>query len=597
MGKKKNIFISALTVFLFSTIHLPVISAQEMTPEKIVSTNVGESVNKDVKSGDQTSEEFMLEDIIVTAERRSMEAQKMPGSVVALSTSSLKESGVSDISDLQGIVPSLTYLNHGNGTFINIRGVGLTEAAPNQTTGVAVHLDGAYVAREFTTDDAFFDLERVEVLRGPQGTYVGQNASGGAIFAVSKSPSLDGVEGFAGVTFGDYNEKLVEGAVGGPVSEILAFRVSLQTETRDSFFDNLGKFGAGTLPKPTNHPGSVDRHLGRFQLLYKPSEDFDLRLVYQDSTRSTDNVVYRRNDASTWANPWEITYDTRQEWVNNYNRYTGIANWQATDDVAIKFVAAYQEMDQKLIADDDATSPYVSPTISQSVREIQIHDEYYTAEVNVLSTSDSKFQWIVGATMLDYEQPFTYQSVPYTTLPDFDTGLIINFDVFRKNYAVFGEVSYALTPTLELKVGARYNRDETELAAGSYIQPGGPHSPVVIPVSNSADFTEGSGRVVLNWQPNDENFFYISVARGYKPGGWEPFGNVYGSEIVLNKEIGWKGILIDRHLITSFDVFHMDYDGFQASFAGDVNNPTTTVTENIDGTTIIGYRSSNSGAD
>jgi len=577
MGNLKKLFFSALTVFLFSTINMPDISAEVMTSKEDVSAK--EEVTPEVTK---------LEELVVTAERRTVDVQKMPVSVVALSEDTLKESGVLSMGDLQAIVPSFSYINHGNGSFLNIRGVGLNEAQPNQTLGVAVHLDGAYIAREFTLDDAFFDLERIEVLRGPQGTYVGQNATGGAIYAVTKAPNMNKSEGYAGITYGDYSNKVMEGALSVPVSDTWAFRIALQTETRDSFTKNLGKFGSATMPKETNQPGMVSRYLGRFQLLYKPSDKFDLRLIYQNSSRETDYLALHSNTAASWANPWTATYDTEQQGRDKYDRYTGIANWKATDDIQVKFVASYQKMDHKLLADDDSTSPYVSPGTAQAVRGIQMHDESTTAEVNVLSTSDSKFQWIAGATMLNYKQPFTYQSVNYTTIPDYNTGLIINFTAKRQNYAGFGEVSYKFTPTLELKVGARENKDKTELAKGSYLQFGGPNSPAIMQVSNHADFSEVSGRVLLNWQPTENNFFYLSIARGYKPGGWEPFGYVYKSEIVLNKEIGWKASFFNHNLLTTLDVFHMNYDGFQASFATDPNNPASSHTNNVNGTTIQG---------
>jgi iron complex outermembrane receptor protein len=547
------------------------------------------SAQEEAESED-LEEEFALEDVVVTAERRSMSAQKMPVSVVVTSDNDLRENGVINIGDMVGIIPSLTFYDHGNGSFVNIRGVGLNEAAPNQTNGVAFHLDGAYIAREFTADDAFFDLERVEVLRGPQGTYVGQNAAGGAVFLVTKQPDMENIEGFASVTFGDYSRKLFEGAVSVPVSDSLAFRVSFQSEDRDSFYNNLGRFGEATKARAPNDPGIVDRHLGRFQIRYQPSDRFDLRLIYQNSSRNTNYVPNRRNDDATWADPWTVTYDINQLGVDDYDRFTAIADWQAMDAFAVRFVTSYQEMDHYLLADDDGTSPYVDPTTTQQVRGIRMYDEYTTAEINLISTGDSKFQWTAGAVMLDYEQPFTYHRPDrgYTTTPDWDSGLVIDFTAVRKNYALFGEVGYSFTPTLDLKIGARYNKDETELSEGSYLQIGGPNSPVIIPVSNQADFDDVSGRIVLNWEPVTDHYFYLSVAEGYKPGGWEPFGNIYDSETVLNKEIGWKASFLDSRLMTSLSLFHMDYDGFQATVATDINNPATRITENIDGTTIQG---------
>ena len=292
----------------------------------LAATVPGVSAQEEKKSG--TKDAFTLEEITVTAERRSMSAQKMPVSVVVTTDSDLRANGVMDISDMVGILPSLTFYDHGNGSFTNIRGVGLNEAAPNQTNGVAYHLDGANIPREFTFHDAFFDLERVEVLRGPQGTYVGQNATGGAIFMVTRSPNMDEIEGYASATYGDYGHRIFEVAASLPVSETLAFRVSLQSEDRDSFYNNLGALGPATLDKSKNDPGIIDRHIGRFQLKYQPSDEFDVRFIYQNSSRNTNYVPRLFNTPERWADPWTVNYDIKTIGTDDYDRYTAIANWQ-----------------------------------------------------------------------------------------------------------------------------------------------------------------------------------------------------------------------------------------------------------------------------
>src|SRR5580704_15342560 len=170
----------------------------------------------------------VLEEVIVTAERRPEDPQKMSVSVIALSSADLQNHGIQNVQNLQFLTPSLSYVDEGNVKFINIRGVGLNEGAPNQTDGVASHIDGSYVAQVFTVDDAYFDLSSVEVLRGPQGTYEGQNAEGGAIFINTKAPSFTGLEGYARVNFGSYAEREEEAAVNLPASSNLAFRLSAQ---------------------------------------------------------------------------------------------------------------------------------------------------------------------------------------------------------------------------------------------------------------------------------------------------------------------------------------------------------------------------------
>ena len=544
-----------------------------------------------------------LEEVVVTAERRAEDPQKMAVSIVALSGSDLREKGVNNISDLQSLVPSLSYVDAGNVKFINIRGVGLNEGAPNQTDGVANYLDGAYIAREFTTDDSYFDLESVEVLRGPQGTYVGQNSTGGAIFVTTKKPNLGTTEGYAQQTFGTFGYRATEAALNVPLATTLAVRTSILAENRDSFTTNSGPYGPGSSVPVTSQPGNLNRFVGRFQLLYKPSDDLTFDLLYQNSTRRNDGVPYQPINAATLANPFAASYDFPGAYNNHYQRLTGTVDWQAVQAFKVHVVSSYQTMNQLTAWDSDATSPYVSPTVAQGGTIIPLHDWYSTHEVDLVSTSDSRLQWTAGATTLNYHQPFTDQIISYNTAafpaltPGYNTGLFLNFHTLRKNYAAFGELSLDVTPQWQIKVGARYNHDTVGLDTGSYLTPfGGPTGPVRVPAGpNIPSYTAGTGRVVINWTPLKDQLIYLNVSRGYKPGGWTPDiggpptgNNVYNAEYVMNYELGWKATSFDGHLRSAADVFHMDYQGFQATIATDPRNPATSVTKNVAGTTIQG---------
>jgi len=562
------------------------------------------------KAADATSEgaanSDALEEVVVTAERRAEDPQKMSVSVIALTSEDLQVHGVQNVQNLQFLTPSLSFVDEGNVKFINIRGVGLNEGAPNQTDGVASHIDGSYVAQVFTVDDAYFDLASVEVLRGPQGTYEGQNAEGGAIFVNTKAPSLAGLDGFAKFKIGSYADRETEAAVNLPVSDKLAFRVSGQNETRDSYTTNLGPFGGATsAPLDTNQPGNLNRVLGRAQVLYEPMDGLDIRLIYQYSNRTTDGFPYILNTPAGLANPRTVSYDFPESYNVKYQRTTGIVDWKINDDVKVHVVSGYQTTDQYIASDTDLTSPYVSPSTPQSTNTIQIHDWYSTNEVDLISTSSSPFQWTAGVTELDYHQPFTLQSTSYNppgTTYDPNSGLVLNFHTFRKNEAAFGEVSYKFSPQWDIKVGGRYNYDHTGIEEGSYLTPplpapaGGPLGLVRVPVGpNEPTYHAGTGRVVLDFQPDGQNLIYATLSRGYKPGGWTPdIGgpptptNVYKAEYVVNTELGWKATMLDSHLRTAIDVFHMNFQNYQATVATDPNNPATSVTTNVEGTKIKG---------
>jgi len=552
-----------------------------------------------------------LTEVIVTAERRAVSVQDIPVSAIALSGNALDERGVKTFEELQYQVPSLTFSDNGNGKFVNIRGVGVSESAPNQTVGVAVHLDGAYVAREFVFGDAFFDLDGIEVLRGPQGTYSGQNAAGGAIFINSRKPVIGSTDGFVNLELGDFGLRRFGGASTFTLSDSLAVRIGADVEKRDSFFHNHGVDPTSSSDLIEDQPGNLDRWIGRAQVLYKPSDTLELRLIHELSDVRTDGVPYKNfpvrgtNDLPT-SGLRELYYDMDGHRNVDYERTTAKMDWQAHDAFKVLATASYLSSHQHYLQDGDRDT-FVTPTAVQNGADYTINDHYWSAELNLLSTGEGPLDWTVGATYLDYEQNNYLNFLRYNNPPQFPgtavdlqrhTRLYFYLDNVRTNRAVFGEVGYQFTPTLQVKVGLRYNEDEVGFAPDSYSS-GGPvypagrlshyNAPTGAPLpARILDFDATTGRVLVNWKPSDDQLVYGTVSRGYKPGGTTPLADTYDSEEVTNYEIGWKGTTLGGALTASVSAFYMEYDNFQRTYAPDPNNPATAVTNNVNGSTIKG---------
>lgn len=517
--------------------------------------------------------------IMVTAERGAENVQDVPISIVALSGETLRERGVDNLDDLTQQVPSLSFVDNGNTKYVNIRGIGITESAPNQSVGIALHLDGAYLAREFNFNDAFFDLESVQVLRGPQGTYSGQNASGGAIFIETARPELGAMEGYLNATLGEFSRRDIEGAISLPVGQTLAVRFSGRYEKRDSYYTNL----AGDV-----QPGNRENYVGRAQLLWEPSPDFETRLIHQRSHVGSDGTPRAADTPANRATPFVLNY-TPNPYAENeteYSRTTGQIRWDPSEAFRVNATLAYQDTSRHYNGGDTDLTP---ANISQGFNDLS--DNYWVGELNLLSTSDGPLEWTVGATFLDYTQDGNTYSERGAQLT---TRLGRNFDIqsIRQNQAVFAELGYNLTETLQVKVGGRYNHDRTGFTKFLNYANGG-----VNLVGASAplgangiirSFEEFTGRVLLNWQPTPDHLIYGTISRGYKPGGLTGAGQFYDSEVVTNWEAGWKGTLADGMLETSISAFWMDYDGFQATIQPDPTNPTSRRTNNIDNTRIKG---------
>lgn len=544
-----------------------------------------------------------VERVLITAERRATSENEMPMSVIGFSGDTLENRNITDMDKLQYQIPNLVFTDNGNSKYINIRGVGLSEAAPNQTNGVAVHLDGAYVAREFVYGDAFFDLASVEVLRGPQGTYTGQNASGGAIFINSKRPVLGETEGFVSAEKGSYDLTKFGAGISFPLTSSLAMRISGNTESRDSFFTNHGADPEADASLIKDQPGNLDRTLSRVQLLYSPSDNLEVRAIYEQSHNYTDGVPTKNfAEPGTTTLPsdgvWDLNYDLDGYRDIVYDRSTLTVDWQFAENVKLLANFSYFDSVQDILTDGDYESYLTLTDAEQGGRSFHITDEYWTGELNLVSTSEGPFEWTVGLSHIDYEQNnylnllrYNTSSYPGTSLDlENHTRLFLYLRNIRKNSAIFGEVGYQLTDDLEIKAGLRYNKDEVGFSPDSFLKPGkgsyNATSGLPFPQQDLFDFSAVTGRVVVNWQLSDSGMLYGTVGRGYKPGGTSPFGPDYDSEYVLNKEIGWKGTVVDG-LDASVSIFHMNYDNFQRTYAPP-GNPQESITRNVDGSTIAG---------
>jgi iron complex outermembrane receptor protein len=549
-----------------------------------------------------------LEEVVVTAEHRAVSVQDIPISAVALSGQALDSRGVKTFEELQYNVPSLTFTDNGNSKYVNIRGVGVSESAPNQTVGVAVHLDGGYVAREFVFGDALFDLDSVEVLRGPQGTYSGQNAAGGAIFINSKKPVIGKTDGFLNAELGNYKEQRVGGGATVSFGDTIALRLSGDLESRDSFYRNHGATPATDPGTVKDQPGNLSRSLGRAQLLYRPTDKLELRLIEEVSDVFTDGVPYKYFPAKgTNTLPTtglrDLSYDLDGHRIVRYQRTTGKLDWQAADAFKVQATAAYLGSHQHYYQDTDRNT-LVTPTTVQNGADYTINDHYWSAELNLVSTGQGPIEWTVGASKLDYEQNnylnflrYNNAQFPYTTNNSaLNTRLYYYLDNIRKNDAVFGEIGYTINPQVQVKLGLRYNEDTVGFDKSSYVLTGS--TPKVsyynAPSGNALpagllDFKATTGRVLVNYRPIENYLIYGTISRGYKPGGTTPLANTYDSEKVTNYEVGWKADLLDKRLSAAVSAYYMKYDNFQRTYSPDPNNPAAALTNNVDGTTIKGF--------
>jgi iron complex outermembrane receptor protein len=520
--------------------------------------------------------ETTLNEVVITAEKKSENLQTTAVSATVRSGDELKEEGVLDIQDLQLQTPGLTIQPPlSSETFINIRGVGIQQTNPASSNGVAFYIDGQALPSLIDTVDTFYDIQDVEVLRGPQGTLVGSNSDGGAIFINSVQPTFDTLKGYLEQTFGNYNDRRTEGALNMPLSDMFAARVAFVYETRDSFTTNLGAQAGSpvgaTFPPAQNQPGNVNFNAVRVQLAFKPDEDFEYTLRYEPYSSRTDGFAVKPDEvavaplaayyklpgtqfadpvaAATQGQPFTIDYDRDQYYNISGQRSTGTGVWHISSDLELKSVSSFQSGYESDLTDVDASS---APADVYLVRRADFRT--FTQEFNLLSTGPGPLQWVIGAYYLNSRGPLSLEFVNGGAGP-------LSVISYHTNVAGFASATYQFTPQWSFTLGGRYSHDNQPF-----------HELGAAPIPNetfTASDSEPTGTAKLNFQATPDTLVYASVATGYKAGGMNleipPIitPGAYKPEKNVVEELGLKTTTLDDHLRFDGDIFNSHYTDFQ----------------------------------
>ncbi len=507
-------------------------------------------------------------EIVVTAERRSTSLQTTPLAVTVLTGEALANAGVTNVDQLQFVSPGATVNNFGQGIDFNIRGIGKAEHNTQTTTGVITYRDNVATFPGYFTAEPYYDIARVEILRGPQGTFVGQNATGGAVFVTSNNPIIGGDHsGYVQGSLGNYSYVGAQGAVNLPISDTLAARVAFNADSRDSFYDITG---------PHTGDDGLLTLSGRFSLLWEPSSD--LSVLFKTDLNYLDLSGYPADPVLSANDPFEITANADMAALDRFMRSVVQIDYEFANGVTLRSVTGYQDGNTLYRADLDGTSAG-NNTFRDSVDETM-----YSQEFNLISPDDGPITWILGA----YYQYDDHNFLPGEFVIGVPAGSVFTeYSLQGHNpvdaAAVFGQMTFELPSGFELQVGARYTETSTanDITISQY---GTPFHQV-----QSAEWSNLSGKVALNWTIDDHNFLYGFVATGFKPGGLNvPVG--FGmpapldEETVTSYEIGWKAGWLDGHVRTQINAYYNDYEDFQVIigypsfpvFGFEVNNPNPT---------------------
>jgi iron complex outermembrane receptor protein len=519
----------------------------------------------------QAADANILPDVIVTAQRREERLQDVSIAATSLSAQALVEKAVTRLSDLQFAAPSLSVSEGGLVQSVNIRGIGIASGSPSVANGVATYVDGV-VQPPIVQTNSFLDIARVEVLRGPQGTLVGSNSTGGAIFINSERPKLAGVSGYAGATYGNYDAMEAQGAINLPVANDLAIRLAGQLRRRDSYYQDVGP--------AHNDAGRLNEKAVRLGVLWKPG-NFEALLKTEVLDLNTGGFAYRPVLGTGLAAGRVGDIRTLSYNAPTSQHETGFINsaelrYEFANGVTLRSVSGYQDKESRLLIDNDATA-IADVRTDQNVQERQASQEF-----NLISPTDGRFDWILGT----YYQRNRINVRLHQVNGGFPLDVLQNQT--KVTTGLFAQGNYQLTDTLEVQLGVRYSHfklsGDGAVAIGAGI-PGFPAAGLVVAdLAGRHSDSRPTGKLALNWKFDDNNLIYAFAARGYKPGGFNSTVSAFRPETVWNYEIGWKSTLADGHVRTQLDAFWNDYHGFQFGLVdvtsgqnGVANLPTATI--------------------
>lgn len=520
-----------------------------------------------------------LEEIVVTAQKRSESLQVVPIAVTAITGDVLERAQAFEVADLATRAPSLQFQQS---TTVNqelsIRGIGTVgEFGSSVDPSVATFTDEIYIGRMGVATTDFFDLERIEILRGPQGTLFGKNVVGGAISVHTAKPEHE-FSSKLRVGYGNYRSSLISGHVTGPLGEGKAGRLSAHYRKRDKGFayNALRREEIETL----------DAYAARAQFLYDGHENLRVLLRADLSHDESDGKGRRAFDDPFIAgrgpvSSWYPDGDVRKIYnVNKQGHDRDVWGASATIDWTtgpgtLTSITAYRSANALNILDQfSAPQP---PALASSYL---VFDETYSAfsqEVRLASDSTGRLRWIGGLYFLQEE---TTNDDDNFSGPFWLGGPAVNYHYLNHNettnYGVFGQAAWRFTDALTLTVGARYTVDDKKYdttAEAVRIGNGVPRATILVPYPTqrvSKDWKKLTPKVSLEWKASDDVFLYASANNGFKGGGWQgkpasaAAANVsFNPEFAWSYEVGAKTEWFDNRLRANLAAFHIDYKDLQ----------------------------------
>ena len=533
---------------------------------------------------------------MVTAERRSTNLQRTPIAVTALDGDALADAQITNLQGVAALVPSFRVGDIGGYAQVSIRGIGSLSAVPLTENPVAVNLNEIYISRPVSVLSGLFDVATVEVLRGPQGTLYGRNATAGSVNITTARPETD-LAGFARLTYGNYDAKRAEGAIGGALSgDTVLLRVAGFVEDRDGYGTNVA----------TGRDIDDKRAWGlRGTLVLRPTEQLEATLIAERYRQKDRNAaLHYFGGAGTipvsgafgsapfatlfggtvLTNSYDVSNDVDPRFYLGVTTLSGIVEYDPDGPLALKSITGYRRQRARTLSDlDNSDLPLGLLQASENARQFsqELQARYDTERLNITAglyyfrEKDDAAPYVAAVSSATADPILASLGIVLPPRPQ----TLLNFGnlggtIDTHAAAAFAQGTWEVVENLSVTAGLRYSRERRRLIQRYLIDVLTPYDPDLPPPPGlrlpSRTFSAWTPRFGLQYQFDSRTLLYATYARGFKSGSFDPSADPatttdasYGPEKLSSYEIGVKTTMLDNRLRANLAAFYYDYTGLQ----------------------------------
>lgn len=551
-------------------------AAPVSTGQAAMSGQAGPSSADTAASSATTPQPAGVEDIVVTAQRRSERLQNVPVAVTAASATRLTAVGITNTQELAAITPGLIVPQTAGFVQPFIRGVGSATNGPGLEAPIATYIDGVYIASAPSALLTLNNVERIEVLKGPQGTLFGRNATGGLIQVVTKdptsTPTLD-----LGLTYASYKDVTAEAYLSSGIVDNVSADLAVRYEHQDD--------GWGRNLATGNPTGDLPHDLAvRSKIVFDNKTGTVVKLAFDYEDRSSRREVQHVNtqypatyDAALFGGPYDRggRYDISNDFDPTYRLRAGgvslTVRQDLSDRVAVQSITAFRQSWDNFTIDVDQTPvPYIK--VDATPQDAQI-----SQELQLSSVGDSRLKWVAGVYYYHAIDRWTPQQIAFgptfiSPIPDVPFTIDIRDRERTESLAGYAQASYEFLPQTNLTLGGRFTYEEKHESGAEYLSAAGaPISTINIPVPGTGnptklDFKRFNYRVALDHHFGSSILAYASYSTGFKSGGFNlnvPENPPYKPESIGAAEIGVKSELFQRRLRINTSAYRYNYSNIQ----------------------------------